>query len=157
MTDFSSRLDETDWQLLGLLEHNARATFRELADQVHLSAAATAARVKNLEQIGVITGYRAIIDPSTIGRDTGAIIRLSSSSRTSSAVELGTTVGKDHPAVTAVYSVLGDCDLIFHVQACGIKELDHLVNSLGNYGATTTTVVVANLMDEATTRRCAAT
>lgn len=154
MADFSSSLDATDWRLLELLEQDGRATYRELAAAVHLSPAATAARVQTLEDRGIITGYRAEVNPAAIGRGTGAIVRLSSSNRTNSAIEVGAKIGHQHPAVTAVYSVLGDCDLIFRVNACTIAELDALVTDLGMYGTTMTTIIVSDLLEGAISRPC---
>lgn len=69
-------LDAKDWQLLEVLQKDARTGFAELGRQVGLSAPATAERVKRLEDAGVIRGYRAEIDPQKLGYAIEAVIRL---------------------------------------------------------------------------------
>ncbi len=69
-------LDPKDWQLLELLQEDARTGYAELGRQVGLSAPATAERVKRLEDAGVIRGYRAQIDPLKLGYAIEAVIRL---------------------------------------------------------------------------------
>ena len=51
------RLDETDRQLLRLLQTNARASTAHLARQMNLARTTVVARIAKLEQEGVIAGY----------------------------------------------------------------------------------------------------
>src|SRR5256885_8946836 len=51
------RLDETDRQLLRLLQTNARASTAHLARQMNLARTTVVARIARLEQEGVIAGY----------------------------------------------------------------------------------------------------
>ena len=69
-------LDAKDWQLLELLQKDARSGYAELGRHVGLSAPATAERVKRLEDAGVIRGYRADVDPQKLGYVIEAVIRL---------------------------------------------------------------------------------
>src|SRR6185312_14008102 len=77
-TAFESKpgLDAKDWQLLELLQKDARAGYAELGRHVGLSAPATAERVKRLEDAGVIRAYRAEVDPQRLGYVIEAVIRL---------------------------------------------------------------------------------
>ncbi len=69
-------LDAKDWQLLELLQADARSGYAELGRQVGLSSPAAAERVKRLEDTGVIRGYRADVDPRKLGYAIEAVIRL---------------------------------------------------------------------------------
>src|SRR5436309_5509610 len=60
-------LDQTDWKIICELQQDARLSSNELGRRVGLSAPATAERVRKLEDAGVITGYRAHIDPAKLG------------------------------------------------------------------------------------------
>lgn len=62
-------MDKVDYQIIALLEENAKQTTKEIADKVGLSVSPTFERIKRLEQSGVILGYHAKIDPSK--RDKG--------------------------------------------------------------------------------------
>ena len=63
-----------DRQLIDLLRANGRASYAELARQVGLSSPAVHERVGKLEAAGVVTGYRAVIDPAAMGLDVTALI-----------------------------------------------------------------------------------
>jgi Lrp/AsnC family leucine-responsive transcriptional regulator len=69
-------LDGKDWQLLEALQQDARLGYAELGRKVRLSAPAVAERVKRLEEAGVITGYRASVNPKRLGYGISAMIRL---------------------------------------------------------------------------------
>lgn len=56
-------IDEKDKQILHLLCNNARMTYSQIGEQVGLSRTAVKTRVSALEKSGIITGYKAVIDP----------------------------------------------------------------------------------------------
>lgn len=60
-------IDSTDRDLLTLLQADGRLTNAELAEKVGLSLSACHRRVKRLEDAGVITGYRAVVDRRAVG------------------------------------------------------------------------------------------
>src|SRR5687767_4298117 len=59
----ASSLDRIDRKILLLLQAEGRLTNQKLAERIPLSPSACLARVKRLEQIGVIQGYHARLDP----------------------------------------------------------------------------------------------
>lgn len=67
-------MDATDREIISALEGNARMSYRELGERVSLSANATAERVRRLRESGVITGFRAVVDPAAAGRRLVALI-----------------------------------------------------------------------------------
>ena len=69
-------LDEKGWAILRELQLDARLSFSELGRRVGLSTPAVAERVRNLQSAGVITGYRADVDPKRLGLPILAIVRL---------------------------------------------------------------------------------
>jgi Lrp/AsnC family transcriptional regulator, leucine-responsive regulatory protein len=72
----SRELDDIDWRLLRLLSSNGRTSIRALAGEVGLSEPSVHERVRRLERDGVITGYRAEIDPEATGSETLAFVSL---------------------------------------------------------------------------------
>ena len=60
-------IDEKDLKIIEILRRNARATYTEIAKELGLTEAAARKRVKRLENLGVIKGYRAIIDYKKLG------------------------------------------------------------------------------------------
>ena len=69
-------LDRTDRALLALLQRDARRTNVELAEAVSLSPSACLRRLQRLERSGAIRGYRAMLDPSAVGRGLKAFVRV---------------------------------------------------------------------------------
>lgn len=70
-------LDETDKQLLRLLQTQARISITELAERVNLSATPCARRIKRLEDAGIITGYHTKTDAQKIGYPLAVFIAIS--------------------------------------------------------------------------------
>jgi len=70
-------LDRHDRAILTLLQHQGRISNQELADQVGLSPSPCLRRVRNLEQNGIISGYRALLDAKRLGLKLMALIHIS--------------------------------------------------------------------------------
>ena len=67
-------LDERDLEIVTALQEDARATYADIAARVGLSASSVHERVRKLEASGVITAYRAVVDPEAIGLFVTALI-----------------------------------------------------------------------------------
>ena len=70
-------LDRHDRAILTLLQHQGRISNQELADQVGLSPSPCLRRVRSLEQNGIISGYRALLDAKRLGLTLMALIHIS--------------------------------------------------------------------------------
>ncbi|MFW2334666.1 Lrp/AsnC family transcriptional regulator [Ilumatobacter sp.] len=73
----SSAPDEIDLRILGILEQDARISWRELGEAVHLSPTSAADRVRRMERDGIIEGYTVRVDPAALGRTVRAVIDVS--------------------------------------------------------------------------------
>src|SRR5437867_11439410 len=67
-------LDETDLQILGLLQDDCRTPLARIGEAVGLSPPAVLGRVKKLNAAGIIVGYRALLDARRLGLDITAFI-----------------------------------------------------------------------------------
>ncbi|MFD7665927.1 Lrp/AsnC family transcriptional regulator [Streptomyces sp. NPDC059788] len=61
-------LDAVDRDILFHLRQDGRLTNVELAKRVGLTPPPCLRRVKRLEEAGVVTGYRAVVNPEAVGR-----------------------------------------------------------------------------------------
>lgn len=68
------KLDETDARILKLLQEDARLSFREIGKKVGVSTPTVSARVRALEEQGVIRGYSARIDTEAINEVTSVVV-----------------------------------------------------------------------------------
>src|SRR5437660_1895361 len=69
-------MDATDRRIVALLRENARRSFSDIGEHVHLSAPAVKRRLDRLEREGVVLGYTAVIDPKAFGWNAEAFVDL---------------------------------------------------------------------------------
>jgi Lrp/AsnC family leucine-responsive transcriptional regulator len=133
-------LDDTDRQIIGELAQDGRISFAELGRRVSLSAPAVTERVRRLEQIGVITGYRAEIDPRALGYQLTAIVRVKPAVRQLSKIaELAARI----PQIEECLRITGEDCFYMKVHLGSIEELPSVLDQFVLYGETTTSIVNA--------------
>ena len=81
-------IDDTDKQILRLLQTQARMSITELAERVNLSATPCARRIKRLEEAGIITGYHTQTDAQKLGYPLAVFIAISMDRHTADRFEL---------------------------------------------------------------------
>ena len=111
-------------RILSALEKDARLSFSELGTQVGLSKTPAWARVRDLEQRGLISGYHAEISPSGLGLEIHAFVHVTIRSVASEAFEVAVNA---HPAVLECYTTAGDADYVLHVLVASASSLDALL------------------------------
>lgn len=134
-------LDAKDWQLLELLQKDARTGYAELARQVGLSAPAAAERVKRLEDAGVIRGYRAEVDPQRLGYAIEAVIRLRCDGSVCSSI--GPALA-DIPEILDYRRLAGEDSGSLRVIAMSVSHLEAVLDRIVRFhpSISTTTLVV---------------
>ena len=134
-------LDEIGRNLLSALQEDARLSYAELGRRVGLSPAATAERLRRLEESGIITGYRVEIDREALGLPVLAIVRMSCDG------------AKYRPFLKAVetmervmecHHVAGGDAFILKVVAASVEELGRVVEKLLDFGVPTTSIVFSS-------------
>jgi Lrp/AsnC family leucine-responsive transcriptional regulator len=130
-------LDRVDRRILAELRADGRASWRELAERVHLSPNAVAERVRRLERAGVIRGYAVEVDQRLLGRTIEALIDVRiPSTLDPEAFEQGL---RDHPDVIDAVHVTGAFDYLVHVLCLDVAALDALTRTIKRgLGAETT-------------------
>jgi Lrp/AsnC family transcriptional regulator, leucine-responsive regulatory protein len=69
-------MDDLDRAILTHLQRDGRLSNVELAERVRLSPSPCLRRVRALEAAGVITGYRAVVDPAKVNRDFQVLVHV---------------------------------------------------------------------------------
>ena len=137
------RLDPVDERILRLLVRNARATWREVGDEVGLSANAVAQRVRRLEQDGVVRGWTAVLDPALGDGSSTALVLLKI--RTDADIRPIEDALAALPAVVEVLDLSGPWDYQVRVRFRALPELYDATNALralpGVVGMETRTVL----------------
>ncbi|MDL2076351.1 Lrp/AsnC family transcriptional regulator [Streptomyces sp. GXMU-J15] len=132
-------LDRTDRAILTLLQTDGRLTGAEIGRRVGLSQPAASARIQRLERNGVITGYRAVVDPTALGLNIHAVIRLRT---THAQLQRALDLASRTPEITSTLRVTGEDCLIFDVHCPQAERLEEVVDALARYGPVTTSLVL---------------
>lgn len=131
-------LDSTDWAILSELQEDARISLTELGRRVSLSASATTERVRRLESIGVITGYRAEVDLTKVGFPVLAVVRLKYPGNKHEPLH---RLLAERREILECLRTTGDDCYTLKVAAASMPHLEELVNELTDFGSTTTNLV----------------
>ncbi len=135
-------LDNVDWELLRLLQDDARLGYRELARHVGLTAPAVASRVRRLERHGVITGYSARVDTTAAGYAVEAFIHVASTGKLQSYGIATQAIA--NPYVLEDHRVAGQDDHILRVVAETIRDLEPFIDSLHDKGSSATSFIFSS-------------
>jgi len=133
-------LDATDRQIIAELAHEGRISYAELGRRVSLSSPAVTERVRRLEQDGVITGYRAEVDPRALGYALTAIVRVKPAVRQLSKIA---ELAADIPQIEECLRITGEDCFYMKLHLASIEELPSVLDQFLLYGETTTSIVNA--------------
>ena len=115
-------MDDVDRRIIALLRENARRSFQDIGQQVHLSAPAVKRRLDKLERDGVVLGYTAIVDPQAFGWHAEAFVDLYCDGGMSG-TEIKRAVQREAGVVSA-HTVAGEASALLHVMAHDTKGLE---------------------------------
>jgi Lrp/AsnC family transcriptional regulator, leucine-responsive regulatory protein len=139
-TSRSFELDDVDWRLLDALQADARLSYNALSKRVHLSPPAVAERVRRLEAAGVISGYRATVDPAMAGQPLLAFIQLRCSL---GHCLLKTTTSETYPEVVEIHKLSGEHCTMLKLRAASLGHLEGVIERIGEHGQINTYVVLS--------------
>lgn len=124
-------IDTLDKSILKELQNDARISNVELARRVNLSPPATLARVRRLEENGLIQGYAMLVNRQQAGYDMMCIVRVQLQLHDTDQVEGFHRAVQQMPEVLECHFVTGDHDYLLKVVAHNSEDLeDFLVNRL---------------------------
>jgi Lrp/AsnC family transcriptional regulator, leucine-responsive regulatory protein len=122
-----TQLDETDVQILNLLQRDGRITNADLAKAVGLSAPSVLQRVRILEKSGIIKSYVTILDAERLGRKLIAFVNVSLSLHESQPIERFRKSVQEIPEITEVYNITGEYDFMLKVQARDMRHYESIL------------------------------
>jgi Lrp/AsnC family leucine-responsive transcriptional regulator len=137
-------LDERDLEIVTALQEDARATYADIAARVGLSASSVHERVRKLEASGVITAYRAVVDPEALGLFVTALIAVTPLDP-QQPDDLPERLA-DLPEVEDCLSVAGEANYILKVRTRSTNHLEELIRRLREKaGVSTRTTIVLSI------------
>src|SRR4051812_373736 len=126
-------MDALDRAILSQLEDDGRLSNVELAERVRLSPSATLRRVRNLEETGAITGYRAVIAPDAVGRGYQVTVHATLMLRNRETIEAFEAALGPLEQVIECQRMFGDPDYLIRVAVADAEEYEHfLINTFAD-------------------------
>ncbi|OBA88567.1 AsnC family transcriptional regulator [Mycobacteriaceae bacterium 1482268.1] len=142
-------LDDVDRRILILLHRDARMPNSALADAVGIAPSTCHGRVRRLQELGVIRGFYADIDPGAIGLSLQAMISVSLQASARGKIRSFIQQIRRNPRVMDVYFLAGADDFILHVAASDTEDLRAFVvenlNSDADVAGTQTSLIFEHL------------
>jgi Lrp/AsnC family transcriptional regulator, leucine-responsive regulatory protein len=134
----SKVLDGTDRRLLRELQENSRLSLAELGRRVNLSSPAVAERLQRLERTGVITGYRADVDPKALGYPIAAFVRIRPTTRQLHKIP---ELAREVPEVVECHRVTGEDCFVLKLHLRAMDDLEDILDRFIVLGQTTTSII----------------
>ena len=147
-----SDLDRIDEKILRELVGDGRMPNTELADRVGLSPSACLRRVQALEHSGVILGYRAVIDPRSLGRAFVAYVAVGLSDHSKKSQSAFERAVARAPEVVECHNITGTVEYLLRVEVPDLEayKVFHtdVLGTVPQVTALTTYVVMDSPKDE---------
>lgn len=131
-------MDDIDRKILTILQANARASLKMIAEKTYLSSPAVSARIEKLERDGIITGYHAMLDPAKLGYHIIAFINLDVVPEDKPKFY---KFAEEMPNVQECSCVTGEYSMLMKVAFQSTMELDVFIGQLQKFGKTSTQIV----------------
>lgn len=131
-------LDAIDVAIVRELSTDARIPRAELARRVGLSAPSVAERVRRLEDIGVIAGYGATIDPARLGYQLTILIR---ARPLPGAMQKMIEAIQDTPQIVSCDRVSGEDCFVARAHVRDVAEMEAVIDRIVPFGATNSSIV----------------
>jgi Lrp/AsnC family leucine-responsive transcriptional regulator len=129
---YNPLLDETDLRILRVLSDNAMRSHKEIGEQVHLTGQAVGARVRKLEELGVIEGYTVRIASAKLGLPLTALVTVFLKSNT--AHEGFLTFAASDERVEEIHRVSGEGCYWLRMRVENHGKLTEFLDELLRYG-----------------------
>jgi len=142
-------IDDVDRRILAALHADARIPNSALADAVGIAPSTCHGRVRRLQELGVIRGFYADIDPAAIGLPLQAMVSVTLRSSARGKIRHFVQQIRWRPQVIDVYFLAGADDFIIHVAARDTDDLRSFVvdnlNADSDVAGTQTSLIFEHL------------
>jgi DNA-binding Lrp family transcriptional regulator len=143
-------MDKIDKKILAELQKDGRLSLTELGDRIGLSLSPCHRRVRAMEEAGVISDYRATINPASVGLNFSAIVFVTLRSTDRDSVQSFEKAVPQIPEVIQAQRLFGDPDFLLHVMTSDVgafqKLYDESLSTLPSVLRLTSTLVMKSIV-----------
>ncbi len=138
-------IDKLNWKILRCLQENARLSNAEIGRRVGVSSPAVSERIKKMEDLGLIEGYKAIVSPFEVGYQLKAIITLRAFM---GKLKPFLEKVKTYDEVVNCYRITGNENIVMEVVLKNQKHLESFIDQLIVYGESKTQIVLSDVVKQ---------
>ena len=146
MANELAALDRFDHAILGVLAEDGRISITDLARRIGLSKSPTQARLRRLEDSGVILGYRAMLDPIQLGLDHVAFVEVRLNDTREAALRAFNRAVAKVPEIEQAHMIASHFDYLLKVRSRDMSQyrrfLGETISSLPHVASTSTYVAM---------------
>ena len=146
MSDDLPALDRFDTAILRALSEDGRMSVTELARRIGLTKTPTQVRVRRLEEVGVIAGYRAVLNPIRMGLAHVAYVEVRLSDTRESALQAFNRAVRAVPEIEECHMMAAGFDYLMKVRTGDISDyrrvLGETISNLPHVASTSTFVAM---------------
>ena len=153
MQSENDEFDRFDRAILTTLAAEGRISITELARRIGLSKSPTQARLRRLEELGVIRGYRAILDPIRLGLDHVAFVEVRMFDTRESSLAAFNEAVAAVPEIEQVHLIAGNFVYLLKVRTADMRSyrrvLAEKISTLPHVSTTSTYVAMQAVKEDA--------
>jgi Lrp/AsnC family transcriptional regulator, leucine-responsive regulatory protein len=124
------KLDNTDLQILDLLQRDGRMPVVELSKRVNLSPTPCTLRIRKLEEDGVITGYHAKLNPIALGQTLMVFVTVKLRSTDEATLEKFNAAVKPIKPILECHMVGGGFDYLLKIRVRDMGEYREILGGV---------------------------
>ncbi|QHI72336.1 Lrp/AsnC family transcriptional regulator [Aminipila terrae] len=132
-------MDNTDLNIINILQKNGRSTIKEIGGKVGLTSPAVTERIRRLEGAGVITGYAAELDLSKMGKGISAYVNVDVYPKK---YDLFCKFCEETDAIIEHHHIIGVHNSLLRVSVENSSQLESLLGRIKDYGISQTSVLL---------------
>jgi Lrp/AsnC family transcriptional regulator, leucine-responsive regulatory protein len=145
-------LDRFDHAILTVLAGDGRISIADLARRIGLSKSPTQTRLRRLEADGVITGYRALIDPIRMGLDHVAFVEVRLSDTREAALAAFNAAVTQIGEIEQAHLIAGNFDYLMKIRTRSMSDyrmvLAEKISTLPHVSGTSTYVAMQAVKED---------
>jgi Lrp/AsnC family leucine-responsive transcriptional regulator len=134
----NANLDAIDHRLIAALTDNARISLADLGRVLGMSPQSAADRMRRLEDVGVISGFTAKLEPEALGLSVGAYIRVRPAM---GELQRVAALLADIPEIIECDRITGEDCFMAKVFVARIEDLERVIDRLIPYAQTNTSII----------------
>ena len=148
----TSDLDSYDRKILSLLTRDARMPVAQISQQIGLSKTPVAARIKRMEESGLIAGYRAILSTVQLGLSHIAFVEVKLTDTRESSLRAFNAAVKKVPEIAECHMIAGGYDYLLKVRTSSIEAyrivMGQQISALPHVLTTSTYVAMETVVEQ---------